>query len=803
MTPPEYVIAERSNGYGNYANGSHLEVTRVMSDELCSSLDLAPLLRPPEPQLQQPPPPQSPQQELHPSFSRTDVFLPSFAEGESELEHPGAGQSGRRNGEPRHLVQFKEAVERVAARVSTDCRREFGEVFRDVLASADMENAELRAENSRLRTDHRHPDASLATEKSKLKAPFVTIPWNSHDTDDVPINDEFEFDNAIQLPGAIVPLRAEPWICSNGLGSWSPSQSRGIDRQESDRSEFDKETSLQKMRYMLRRARSEETLSKMLSGIPASAKGRRVFADAEALKDRVRDTIHKPAYSVFNFYSTEGVCQRIARSPGFEQATLAVIALNALWIAIDTDHNHEASLMKAALVFQVAEVAFLIFFSGEWLIRFLAFQKKADGFRDSWFIFDTFLVFLMFLDTVVMSIIAKVTTRQAGEGDQNGGPNLGDASILRLVRLIKLVRIARLAHLLAAIPELLILVKGISLATRSVAVTLCLLVLVIYVFGIAFVQLTFGTQLGDAYYSTVGHSMSTLLLHGCFGEDLPTVVQETGGVLPGGSLLLAFVMLAFVLIASLTVMNMLVGVLVDVVATVSKVEKEEITVAAVRTRLVQILRSLDGNRDGAISKEEFEKLLEKPKAALSLQDVGVDVLALVDLGEFLFQDEDEMPVTEFMDIVLQLRGSNGATVRDIVDLRKFMTQEMKFMQERIMDVLGILPTLQRREDRGAKCHPSNAGPGYHHHGQRPGSGQSIGDERSRSKKRCGTWRRRNGYGQLFAVDSLVDSLRGHEADDGSSPKSSGVPEQRPGTATRVAWAKDGAFQPAVGGTESV
>merc|ERR1719183_759108 len=60
-----------------------------------------------------------------------------------------------------------------------------------------------------------------------------------------------------------------------------------------------------------------------------------------------------------------------------------------------------------------------------------------------------------------------------------------------------------------------------------------------------------------------------------------------------------------------------------------------------------------------------------------IQEIGVDVVGLVDFADFIFKDGVELSFPEFMEIVLQLRGSNMSTVRDVVDLRKFMFNQMR------------------------------------------------------------------------------------------------------------------------------
>jgi len=94
---------------------------------------------------------------------------------------------------------------------------------------------------------------------------------------------------------------------------------------------------------------------------------------------------------------------------------------------------------------------------------------------------------------------------------------------------------------------------------------------------------------------------------------------------------------------------------------------------------------LDTDCDGMISKDEFAKILDNPLAARSLTEVGVDVFGLVDLQDFIFEAEDEngeskekqLSFCDFMEVVLQLRGSNNATVKDIVDLRKFVQKKQQ------------------------------------------------------------------------------------------------------------------------------
>merc|ERR1719433_184416 len=111
-----------------------------------------------------------------------------------------------------------------------------------------------------------------------------------------------------------------------------------------------------------------------------------VFPDASQMKESLREQMVKPQYCVTNFYWKTGFTQFIARHPRFENVTLAVIFLNAVWIAIDTDLNPGEVLTDSPPAFQVVEQCFCSYFSFE-MIRFCAFQRKCNCVRDPWFVF--------------------------------------------------------------------------------------------------------------------------------------------------------------------------------------------------------------------------------------------------------------------------------------------------------------------------------------------------------------------------------------------------------------------------------
>merc|ERR1719277_1730146 len=88
------------------------------------------------------------------------------------------------------------------------------------------------------------------------------------------------------------------------------------------------------------------------------------------------------------------------------------------------------------------------------------------------------------------------------------------------------------------------------------------------------------------------------------------------------------------------------------------------------------MNEVDFDGNDYLTREEFQDLVVRPDSARMMASVGVDVIGLAEFCDFLFLDTDSIGFTDFVELVLQLRGTNQATVKDIVDMRKFMRQEL-------------------------------------------------------------------------------------------------------------------------------
>eukprot|EP00927_Polykrikos_kofoidii_P071491 TRINITY_DN67750_c0_g1_i1.p1 TRINITY_DN67750_c0_g1~~TRINITY_DN67750_c0_g1_i1.p1 ORF type:complete len:652 (-),score=98.76 TRINITY_DN67750_c0_g1_i1:117-2072(-) len=408
------------------------------------------------------------------------------------------------------------------------------------------------------------------------------------------------------------------------------------------------------------------------SGFYTSKKtGNRVFPDKTEMTVRIQEAMLEPAYDVTDFYHTTGVCRKIATSMAFDRISLVVIAMNAVWLGFDLDKNQGRPMWESHPVFVVGENMFCAYFLLEVLIRFFAFEQKKNCLRDPSFVFDGTLAALMVFETWVINVALWLSRESAG--------SLGDLLIVRIFRVLRLTRSARLARLMQAVPEIMIMVKAMLAAVRSVMSTCVLLAIIVYVFAISFRSFTMDLPIGQKYFPSVLTSMASLLLLGALPDTAEFIYT-----LKASHILFAVAGLAFVLVATLTLLNMLIGVLVQVVLVVAEGEKEALSADFVKKSLTHVLRLGDEDKDNCISKEEFEAMIVQPQAVSVLQEVGVDVLGLVGLTDFIFQGMGDLPLEDFFKLVLQFRGTNGATVKDIVDIRRFIVQELQMLECSLM-----------------------------------------------------------------------------------------------------------------------
>jgi hypothetical protein len=189
------------------------------------------------------------------------------------------------------------------------------------------------------------------------------------------------------------------------------------------------------------------------------------------------------------------------------------------------------------------------------------------------------------------------------------------------------------------------------------------------------------------YFDSVANAMLTLFLRVAMADNIYDLFREvtSEGLLP--TLALA----TMLVLGSIMIMNVLIAVIVEGVAEVAEYERVYMQIAVVETEVKQILQVQQGMgncRDTSqlhVSKKDLLSILRTPSAVLGLVDLGLDVHVLAEMSGHLFRDVDgsdqDLYFEEFIAALLQLRGNNKATVKDIVDLKRYFVAAFTSIDE--------------------------------------------------------------------------------------------------------------------------
>lgn len=387
---------------------------------------------------------------------------------------------------------------------------------------------------------------------------------------------------------------------------------------------------------------------------------------------------------------------RIAKNKYFEAATICIIVLNALAIGVDADYSARfetpANLYEGPVYFIITETFFASYFTIEILIRFLAYRQKCQCLRDRWFVFDAMLVCLMVWETWIMPFLG-------------GLQGLGQLSILRLLRLL---RITRMAKLMRAFPQLLMILKGITAAARAVGWTAILLVIISFTWSILFTNEYHQGYLTDdelgaldaadprkihEYFGSMDKSMLTLLIMGTILDD----VTECSDIIRAQDnywMLTAFI--CYIVLNSFMMLNMLVGILVEVVGSTSEAESHRASKEQATEAIMTIFTSMDSDGSGLITRDEFANMKYDSDVMAALLDLGIkdkqfdmyvqllyNPLGLPDSDDAQQGENVAMGLDSLVEALCRLRP--GAAV-NLLDWSTFKTSVLKSedeLQERV------------------------------------------------------------------------------------------------------------------------
>ena len=210
----------------------------------------------------------------------------------------------------------------------------------------------------------------------------------------------------------------------------------------------------------------------------------------------------------------------------FQFSVISIIILNAVTLGISTYELN--SLLKNTI--QILDYAITIFFVIEILIRFISEPKKLNFFKSGWNIFDTIIVLISLIPI----------------------PNNSSFLLLRLLRVFRVLR------LISVIPELKKIIEALINSINRVFYVSLLLFIILYIYA------TIGSILfGDIIpyrWNDVGVSLITLF-------QVLTLSSWENVMLPMQAIYWWswIYFFSFISICSITILNLVIAILVDVV----------------------------------------------------------------------------------------------------------------------------------------------------------------------------------------------------------------------------------------------
>ena len=218
-------------------------------------------------------------------------------------------------------------------------------------------------------------------------------------------------------------------------------------------------------------------------------------------------------------------CGRVVESSWFDPLMLAIIAVNAVTLVLETYDSIDAAIGREL---HLANGVILGLFVIELALRMAAFaDRPRDFFRSGWNVFDFVVIAASFVPGV----------RE-------------NATLLRLVRLLRIVRAVRL------LPDLRVLTVAVGRSVPGVASLAAITLLLVYVYGM--VGWVIFHDHDPANFENIGQSMVTMFVLLTL-ENLPAYI-ERGQALSDWTLLFY---VSYVLLASFLIFNLFIGIVIN------------------------------------------------------------------------------------------------------------------------------------------------------------------------------------------------------------------------------------------------
>jgi hypothetical protein len=260
-----------------------------------------------------------------------------------------------------------------------------------------------------------------------------------------------------------------------------------------------------------------------------------------------------------------------------------------------------------------------------------------------------------------------------------------------------------MARLMKQCPELMIIIKGLIASFRSVGCTAILLLLVLYIWSILFTtEFHEGNKSEDDiqdtihyHFGTMGRSMFTLFIMGTILDD---VTVATNAIRETKNWFMLALFIVFILISSFTILNMLIGILCEVVSATADGEQRKAMESTVREALTALFTKLDKDGSGHVSKEEFLEVVGDETVKKALDEMEVNESHFHKYCTILFQEDEDNPnpsidFDTLIGMILRLRPGNHISALDFSLLEAALDKSQEKLRDRILRIKAMIRTV--------------------------------------------------------------------------------------------------------------
>lgn len=375
------------------------------------------------------------------------------------------------------------------------------------------------------------------------------------------------------------------------------------------------------------------------------------------------------------------------KSQYFDAISATVISINALVIGYSSQYEMQRAIEAlqqtrpdGQIAFQaVQNDAFRIsghVFSGFYLVELLlkltVFRLRFFTAPDEkyWNLFDTFLVI-----TGIYEVIQDVIS------DDAGGASITWIRVLRLLKMLKMLRVIRVMKFFRDLRIMLLSIVG---SLRILFWSIMMLGLIMYIFGICFLQAVTAhlqeteplvlqkTSIEEdimEHWGSVETSMRTLLMAITGGNDWKELAAPLWQVGAHYYILFLFY-IAFIVFA---VLNVLTGIFVDQAMQMAALDRDNVIHEALEREdsfarnMKELFSSVDKDGSGQISWSEFKKHVNDKNVQSYFAAMELDVSDAKQLFTLLDNNGNKtLEIGEFIDGCTRLKG--GAKSMDLITL---------------------------------------------------------------------------------------------------------------------------------------